>query len=121
MKVIIKMDGDEAYRALEQGALLPLLALNKEEPAAPKTKKTAKPVKTAAPEKPAEPNKTEEPAEAEAPAEVTKEEVRKVLAGKSKEGKKAECKALLQEFGANRLPEVDPKDYAALIEKARAI
>ena len=35
--------------------------------------------------------------------------------------KKAEAKALLQKFGANRLSDLDEKDYAALVEEAKVI
>lgn len=114
MKVTIEMDGGEAYKALEQGRLLPLLALNKKEPA-PKIEPAEK---EPAPKKA---EKKSAPKKETAEKEITKVDVREVLAEKSKEGKKAECKALLQEFGANRLPEVDPKDYPALFEKAREL
>ena len=55
--------------------------------------------------------------EAEKP-EVKPEEVRKVLAEMSKRGKTAEVKALLQKYGAEKLSEVNPKDYAELLKEA---
>lgn len=73
--------------------------------------------------------KKKEPVEdtVEAPAEVpaaktyTFTEVRGIMAALSGQGKKAEAKALLQKFGANRLSDLDEKDYAALVEEAQVI
>ncbi|HUM60284.1 MAG TPA: hypothetical protein PLA31_02390 [Clostridia bacterium] len=58
-----------------------------------------------------------------APAETgpTLEEVRAVLAEISRAGKTSEMKALLSEFGASRLSDVDPGQYGALMEKAREV
>ena len=50
--------------------------------------------------------------------EIKPEEVRKVLAEMSKRGKTAEVKALLQKYGAEKLSEVNPKDYAELLKEA---
>ena len=44
-----------------------------------------------------------------------------IMAALSGQGKKAEAKALLQKFGANRLSDLDEKDYAALVEEAQVI
>ncbi len=51
-------------------------------------------------------------------SEIKLEEVRKVLAEMSKRGKTAEVKALLQKYGAEKLSEVNPKDYAELLKEA---
>ena len=51
----------------------------------------------------------------------TLEEVRAELAKLTRAGKAKEVKALLTSFGAKNLSSVDPKDYAALIEKAGEI
>lgn len=61
------------------------------------------------------------PAETEAPKTYTFTEVRGIMAALSGQGKKAEAKALLQKFGANRLSDLDEKDYAALVEEAQVI
>jgi len=50
--------------------------------------------------------------------EVKQEEVRKVLAEMSKRGKTAEVKTLLEKYGASKLSEVNPKDYAELLKEA---
>ena len=49
---------------------------------------------------------------------VKQEEVRKVLAEMSKRGKTAEVKNLLEKYGASKLSEVEPKDYAELLKEA---
>ena len=46
---------------------------------------------------------------------LTLEEVRAVLAEKSRAGHTAEVKALINKHGADKLSEVDPSEYAALL------
>lgn len=61
----------------------------------------------------------------EAPAEVKKEysfiEVRAALTEKSRSGKTAEVKALLRKHGADKLSEIKPEEYAALVEEAEGL
>ena len=59
----------------------------------------------------------EEPAVGDTP-EYTLEDVRSRLGALQKAGKRDEVKKLLQSVGAEKLPEVDPKDYAVLMQKA---
>ena len=47
--------------------------------------------------------------------------VRKMLAKKSAEGYTAQVKALLHKFGAEKLSDVDPKDYKDLYYSAEGI
>lgn len=47
--------------------------------------------------------------------------VRKMLAKKSAEGYTAQVKALLQKFGAEKLSDVDPKDYEDLYYSAEGL
>lgn len=47
--------------------------------------------------------------------------VRKMLAKKSAEGYTAQVKALLQKFGAEKLSDVDPKDYGDLYYSAEGL
>ena len=66
------------------------------------------------------------PAPAPAPAEEKKpelklEDVRAVLAEKSRAGYTAEIRALLQKYGAAKLSLVDPKDYEALLKGAEVL
>ncbi len=64
-------------------------------------------------------------AKAEAPVSekkaVTLEEVRKVLAEKSRAGFTDEVKSILTMHGAERLSEVDPTEYKALLDEAEVI
>ncbi len=61
----------------------------------------------------------ETPAETEKP--LTLEEVRAVLAAKSRDGFTAQIRELLQKFGADRLSAVDPANYKALLEDAEGL
>lgn len=47
---------------------------------------------------------------------LTLEEVRTVLAEKSRNGFTKEIKELLKKYGASKLSEVDPKNYEALLK-----
>ena len=67
----------------------------------------------------AEPAKeAEEPVKEEPVKEYTLEDVRAKLGALQKAGHRDEVKAMLRSVGAEKLPEVDPKDYAALMQKA---
>ena len=71
--------------------------------------------------------RTSETAEkAEAPAAPAKpapslEEVRAVLADKSRAGHTAEIRELLKKYGASKLSLVDPKHYEALLKDAEVL
>lgn len=60
------------------------------------------------------------PAKAQ-PALITLEQVRLKLTDLSQSGKKNEVAALIAEFGATKLTEVKPEDYAALLAKAEKL
>ena len=74
-------------------------------------------------EAPAEPVTEEVAPAAEAPANVySKEEVRAILADKSRSGFRAEVKALLTAHGAKQLSDItDPQELAALVAEAEVI
>ncbi len=65
----------------------------------------------------------EESTASEPPKEksLTLEDVRGVLADKSRSGKTAEVKALITSFGADKLSAVNPNDYAKLLKKAEVL
>ena len=66
---------------------------------------------------------TNAPAE-EAPAAesvLTLEEVRAVLAEKSRKGHTAEIRSLLQKYGADKLSKIDPSNYKALLADAEVL
>ena len=67
-----------------------------------------------------EPVDMPDPAPPETPA-ITLEEVRSVLGQKSREGYTDAVRGLLKQFGATRLSEVDPKDYADLKRAAEEL
>lgn len=80
-------------------------------------KKKLEPAK-AEPTKEAEEPVKEEPVKEEPVKEYTLEDVRAKLGALQKAGHRDEVKAMLRSVGAEKLPEVDPKDYAALMQKA---
>lgn len=69
---------------------------------------------------PAEPEPPEEQPPEASPA-ITTEQVRAVLAEKSRAGKTAGVKALLTKHGADKLTDVSPSEYAALLAEAEAL
>ena len=70
----------------------------------------------------AAPTETEtENAASEKPKEEPKEEVRAVLAEKSRAGKTAEVKGLLTKFGVNKLSELDASKYDELLKETEGI
>ncbi len=52
---------------------------------------------------------------------VTLEKVRGVLAEKSRDGFTAEVRTIIQSFGAERLSEIDPSQYDAVMKKAEVL
>ena len=76
---------------------------------------------TKEPEKAAK--KEEKPAAKQEPEEkpLTLEEVRAVLAEKSRSGHTEEVRELLNKHGADKLSEIDPAEYAALLAEAEVL
>ena len=60
-------------------------------------------------------------AQPEKKPELTLEQVRAVLADKSRAGHTAAVRDLLQKYGATKLSQVDPKHYEALLKDAEVI
>ena len=60
-------------------------------------------------------------AEADTAPAIKLEDVRAVLADISRKGHTKEMKALLTEFGAEKLSEVDPSNYPDLLQKAKEV
>ena len=69
------------------------------------------------------PKVAEEPEAPTAPAKpaLTLEDVRTVLANKSRAGHTAEIRELLKKYGASKLSLVDPKHYEALLREAEVL
>ena len=65
----------------------------------------------------------DEAPDAAAPAEpaLTLEQVRAVLANKSRQGHTAEIRALLQKYGASKLSGIDPTNYKTLLADAEVL
>ena len=61
------------------------------------------------------------PPEPPKPKALTLEDVRVVLAEKSRNGATAQVKALLGKYGAEKLSEVSSENYAALLKDAEGI
>ncbi len=55
------------------------------------------------------------------PKPITLEQVRAVLAEKSRDGHTAEIRALLEKHGAAKLSEIDPDKYADLLAEAEVL
>ncbi len=68
-----------------------------------------------------EPEATSKPEEKTATPTITHEEVRGVLATKSRAGYTMQVQALLQKYGAAKLSQVDPKNYVDIIREAGGI
>ena len=73
----------------------------------------------AAMEKPTVDEKVDEPLKEEKP--LTLENIRSVLAEKSRDGYTAEVRGLLQKHGAGKLSEVSPAEYAVLLKEAEVL
>ena len=52
---------------------------------------------------------------------LTLEEVRAILAEKSRAGHTAEIRSLLQKYGADRLSQLDPSNYKALLAEVEVL
>lgn len=69
-------------------------------------------------------NVAEEQQEKKAPVQkpaLTLEQVRAVLAEKSRAGHTADVRELLQKYGASKLSQVDPANYEALLRDAEVL
>lgn len=66
-------------------------------------------------------DEAEPQAEDPKPNEPTLEEVRGILADTASAGHREAVQALIQKHGAQRLSDIDPSEFATLIEEARAI
>ncbi len=75
------------------------------------------------PEKKTAAKEAEPPAKAPAPdaKPLTLEQVRAALAEKSRAGHTAEVKALLIKHGADKLSDIDPAEYPALLAEAEVL
>jgi len=64
---------------------------------------------------------TETPAKPEPKPQLTLEQVRAVLADKSRAGHTAAVRELLLKYGASKLSQIDPANYEALLREAEVL
>lgn len=128
MQIVITLNSYEELEEL-QGNLARLMSGKTEVAPAPAPKKAAvkkaepKPEPTPEPE-PAKTEETEAKAEDPAEAEASESDVKVMLAGKIKAGKKAEVRALFEEYGVTKLSELTakyPEKLGEFAEKAEAL
>ena len=67
------------------------------------------------------PEPTKAPVKKETKPQLKLEDVRAVLAEKSRAGYTADVRELLQKYGASKLSQVDPANYEALLSDAEVI
>ena len=67
------------------------------------------------------PQEPEKQKQAKKAVVVPLEKVRGVLAEKSRDGFTAEVREIIQSFGADRLSEINPADYEAVLKKAEVL
>lgn len=101
-------------RILADNLQLLVDAMAENDPAEKSAVKASKPKKIAVKETPAEPAQKEE-------KPLNLEDVRAVLADKSRKGHTAEVKALLTKHGADKLSEIDPTEYASMLADAEVL
>ncbi len=63
----------------------------------------------------------DEPAAEPVKPKIKLEQVRGILVDKSRAGFTAEVRNIIESFGANRLSEIDEKDYEAVLAKAEVL
>lgn len=63
----------------------------------------------------------QEKTSADKETDVSFEQLRGLLASKSREGNTEQVRALIQKFGASKLSEIQEKDYAAVYAEAEVI
>ncbi|MDD2981671.1 MAG: rRNA biogenesis protein rrp5 [Hespellia sp.] len=123
-RIKLLLDVVEGMRSLADSLQAVADIMTQEEPAqdmaersGKKPKATAK--KVAEKAEPTEPESAPSPAPAEKP--LTLEEVRGVLAEKSRAGHTAKVRELLIKHGADKLSDIDPANYPALLKDAEVL
>ncbi|MEA4972343.1 MAG: rRNA biogenesis protein rrp5 [Candidatus Metalachnospira sp.] len=101
-------------RSLADSLQLLVDAMSENTPVEKPAVKASKPKKIAAQETPAEPAPKEE-------KPLNLEDVRAVLADKSRKGHTAEVKALLTKHGADKLSDISPTEYQSLLADAEVL
>ena len=114
VKLLLDVIGDLRSLADSLQAVADAVAENDESAEMPATKEPGKKGKPKAAAKKAPKKELDEKT-------LTLEEVRAVLAEKSRAGHTAEVKELLNKHGADKLSEIDPAEYPALLAEAEVL
>lgn len=117
-KIKLLLDVVSDLRSLADSLQTVADAMTQKEPAEVPAENAGKKTKKADTKK-AAPEEAPSPAPEEKP--LTLEEVRAVLAEKSRAGHTAEVKALLTKHGADKLSDIDPAKYPALLADAEVL
>lgn len=123
-KVKLLLDVVQDIRSLADSlqAVAEAMLEHEPEPAPVEEPQKPEPAKKDAGKKAAKPGAKAEPEPSEpAKPTLTLEQVRAVLAEKSRAGHTAEVKALLLKHGADKLSDIDPEHYAALLADAEVL
>lgn len=112
-KIKLLLDVVSDLRSLADSLQAVADAMTQDEPAEVPTAKSGKKAKKAEAESAPEPVPEEKP--------LTLEKVRAVLAEKSRAGHTAEVKALLIKHGADKLSDINPAEYQALLADAEVL
>ncbi|BFL46071.1 rRNA biogenesis protein rrp5 [Lactonifactor longoviformis] len=123
-KVKLLLDVIQDIRSLADSlqAVADAMLAHEPEPAATEEPQKPEPTKKDAGKKAAKPGAKAEP-EPSKPTKptLTLEQVRAVLAEKSRAGHTTEIKALLLKHGADKLSDIDPEHYVALLADAEVL
>lgn len=120
-KIKLLLDVVQDMRSLADSLQAVADAMTENEPADTPAEKTGKKPKKADSKKAAK--EESEAASSPVPEKkpLTLEEVRAVLAEKSRAGHTAEVRVLLNKHGADKLSDIDPAEYAALLADAEVL
>lgn len=120
-KVKLLLDVVQDMRSLADSLQAVADAMTENEPADTPAENTGKKTKKADSKKTAKEEPVASPSPAPDKKPLTLEEVRAVLAEKSRAGHTAEVRELLNKHGADKLSDIDPAEYAALLADAEVL
>lgn len=120
-KVKLLLDVVQDMRSLADSLQAVADAMTENEPADTPAENAGKKTKKADSKKTAKEEPVASPSPAPDKKPLTLEEVRAVLAEKSRAGHTAEVRELLNKHGADKLSDIDPAEYAALLADAEVL
>lgn len=120
-KIKLFLDVVQDMRSLADSLQAVAEAMTENEPADTPAENTGKKLKKADSKKAAKEEAEAAPSPAPEKKTLTLEEVRAVLAEKSRAGHTAEVRALLNKHGADKLSDIDPAEYPVLLADAEVL